>query len=481
MKSNYLLGVFLFLNLAIQAQVGIGTTNPDSSSALDIESTTGGVLVPRMTSAERIAIISPAVGLLVYDTDLKKQFIYNGSEWELQGTREARNNYKLIKSVGDLASELSAGGGSKYLLDPSTLYEINGTIVVDFPIELNGAYLKGEDSVEDRLFNASGGALFTGTTGGNLLRVTILGNGQPVFSINGTGSEDLLCISFNVVGASSVGALTNMGLVFFNTGQFLTNTTGLTVTNINSFFANLMLWNADNNGTFLKLNGNFNNLQVVNGRVVVDSGEIGIDVSSNPTISLNASMNGVELTGAGTRVKGYTSGSYPEYNFTNNWEVDCPGIPTETNDTAAGNFHNTNSLASGFVQTISNNTAVEVQGTGTFATDNLFRFSTTAGEGNNRLTYEGIDMRTFQVNASLSIRVTNAAGNFYAFVIAKNGSIVTESNAVVYITSDTQIQNVAINCVISLSKDDYIELHVQRLTGSGNDTLSVFSENLSVK
>lgn len=53
-----------------QDNVGIGTTTPDPSSVLEMKSTEKGVLVPRMTTAQRNAIPSPAEGLLVYDTDL---------------------------------------------------------------------------------------------------------------------------------------------------------------------------------------------------------------------------------------------------------------------------------------------------------------------------------------------------------------------------------------------------------------------------
>ncbi|GAL77218.1 hypothetical protein JCM19274_4931 [Algibacter lectus] len=81
----------------------------------------------------------------------------------------------------------------------------------------------------------------------------------------------------------------------------------------------------------------------------------------------------------------------------------------------------------------------------------------------------------------MSIRVDNAAGNFYAFVIAKEGVLVTESNAVVRIDSDLQIQNVSLNADIDLIAGESIEVYVQRLTGSGTDELAVFSENLSIK
>lgn len=51
------------------AQVGIGTTNPDVSSILDVKSTSKGFLPPRMTQSNRDGIATPANGLLIYCTD----------------------------------------------------------------------------------------------------------------------------------------------------------------------------------------------------------------------------------------------------------------------------------------------------------------------------------------------------------------------------------------------------------------------------
>lgn len=63
------------------ANVSIGTAAPVASAIFDITSTVRGVLFPRMTTAQKTAISSPATGLLVYDTTLNEFSFYNGSAW----------------------------------------------------------------------------------------------------------------------------------------------------------------------------------------------------------------------------------------------------------------------------------------------------------------------------------------------------------------------------------------------------------------
>jgi len=75
----------LLATTSLQAQsVGVNTNTPDASAALDVTSTTQGMLVPRMTKMQRDAINggSPATGLLIYQTDNTPGFyFYNGSAW----------------------------------------------------------------------------------------------------------------------------------------------------------------------------------------------------------------------------------------------------------------------------------------------------------------------------------------------------------------------------------------------------------------
>ncbi len=74
---------FCTIQISIAQSVGINTDGsaPNSSAMLDVKSTTKGLLIPRLTSAERAAIATPAQGLMVFDTDTKSFWFYDGTIW----------------------------------------------------------------------------------------------------------------------------------------------------------------------------------------------------------------------------------------------------------------------------------------------------------------------------------------------------------------------------------------------------------------
>lgn len=61
--------------------VGVGTTTPDGSSKMDLESITQGFLPPQMTTTQKNAIVSPKEGLHVYDLTLHQGSYWNGTTW----------------------------------------------------------------------------------------------------------------------------------------------------------------------------------------------------------------------------------------------------------------------------------------------------------------------------------------------------------------------------------------------------------------
>lgn len=77
---------FLLINIKVNAQVGVGTSSPDPSSMLDIESNSKGFLPPRMDTTARDGITTPATGLLIFNTSTNKLNYYNGTSWQIVQT-----------------------------------------------------------------------------------------------------------------------------------------------------------------------------------------------------------------------------------------------------------------------------------------------------------------------------------------------------------------------------------------------------------
>ena len=127
MKKTILLFITLFIVIMSYSQVGINTdgSDPDESAILDVKSTTLGLLIPRMTEAEKNAITLPATGLLVFQTNEITGFYFNkgtpvSPDWEILsgdnlGDHIATenldlSNYKIINlseptAAGDAATK----------------------------------------------------------------------------------------------------------------------------------------------------------------------------------------------------------------------------------------------------------------------------------------------------------------------------------------------------------------------------------------
>jgi alpha-tubulin suppressor-like RCC1 family protein len=104
--------------------IGVGTSAPNASSLMEMASTTKGVLIPRMTSAQRIAI-SPVESLIVYDTDLDDFMYYSASalDWKFltKSTSDSDNDSAAYfdKTLGDNTFRINTNGSEKLNLAPS--------------------------------------------------------------------------------------------------------------------------------------------------------------------------------------------------------------------------------------------------------------------------------------------------------------------------------------------------------------------------
>lgn len=470
-----LLLFFVLFPINSFSQVGIGTTDPDPSSILEMESTTQGLLTPRMTTVQRNAISSPAEGLMVFDTDESAFYFHDGTSWGVLEGEIKRDNYKLIKTEADLADELAAGGGTEYLLDTDFLYEINGTITLEAPINLNNAYVSGEDTNEDILVKATGD-LFAGETGGSIRGLTLKATAGNVFNLSTlVGSENLIFRDCVVLSSNSVGSITGFNLVFSSIIQYVNNNDGITYTNINELLLNNQGWSGNNGGTYETFVGTFNLIEKVSGFSTVPSGATGIDVSADPTVTEGVLLSTV-FSGAGTLVSGYSTGSYFGYKFNINWNVNCPGLKLETDNNATGDINLLASVGSGSETTFTGTgTSSRKKLVGNTSSNNLFRFTKT---GNNRIDYNGKKTRYFSISTSISFQGDNNK-TIFIFYIAKNGSVIEQTKVYRENGANQDVGAAAIVGTIELAPDDYIEVWVERYSGSGG--LLMVSLNLTAR
>lgn len=97
---QFILLLMLLMATSSYAQsVGINLDG-SSSAMLDVKATNKGMILPRMDSTQRNAIVNPAEGLMIYNTHKKKTNVYNGSAWKnIDGTTACLFNDRRSKGL----------------------------------------------------------------------------------------------------------------------------------------------------------------------------------------------------------------------------------------------------------------------------------------------------------------------------------------------------------------------------------------------
>ena len=145
MKKLLLSAAFIAASFTSIAQVGVGTASPDASAALEIESTTSGLLPPRMTTVERDLINSgaPAEGLTIYNTDTKCLELYNGTDWI------SVCSGSVVTTPSFPTTQVANGSGGTYTFMSHNL-GADTSLDPDIPVKgLNGDYYQWGKSAPD--------------------------------------------------------------------------------------------------------------------------------------------------------------------------------------------------------------------------------------------------------------------------------------------------------------------------------------------
>lgn len=348
-----------FLNVDGFGKVGIGTNTPVASALLELVSTNKGLLLPRMTSAQRIAIATPAPGLIVYQTNAPFGFYYfDGSVWQqlINTTAIAPQSWSLVGNTGTIDGTnfigttdnvpvtIRSNNINSARLDPANSnaffggYAGNATSAVG-----NSAF--GHQALSANTtgnFNSVVGynALQQNTTGahntsigGSSLQVNNAGNdntavGYGALSNNTTGNNNVsigtTSSNYNIVGSNNavVGAqayhynVAGTGATVFGTGaMYFANNTSTPFTNYNTAIGNGALRgsvdpsvNTGNNNTAL---GYYSLVVNTSGSFVTALGyEAGYGLNPNTTGDNNTFVGAYSGLGSATQRTNATAIGY---------------------------------------------------------------------------------------------------------------------------------------------------------------------------
>ena len=417
MKKALLLCILLSQVALCRAQsVGINATGalPDAKAMLDVASTTSGLLIPRMSTAQRDAIAAPAAGLQVYNLTTNTVDVFRGISWESTGFSAPTNSVVNVNSLADLP----APAGGVITLVPGKIYSFSGLVNLGTNcLNLNGAAARGNNPVGDGVLSAVGGAVLRSADQHVFLQnlLVVLGaNATTAYDFSdATGTKSCNLISGNnvkqtaaVTASAGVGQFSGFRAVILvqnyfdvNDGVKLTGAMGRLICGFN-LIGNILPGKVG--------------IELLPGLVVQD-----VDISNTHFIYTGTGQTGVKLdAGAavdfgrmttdmfrnvGTPIAGFNSGT-PGWQMQNNTGV--------TNSRPQGFLYmNNNAVTTGFSNTTD---YFKIQGATTLIRAERFTAA------NNQLTYIGKMPNSVKVSVVVGGKSPQANAD-YTIIVAKNG------------------------------------------------------------
>ncbi|MDB5202315.1 MAG: hypothetical protein JWQ27_1724 [Ferruginibacter sp.] len=445
-----------FLQYSKAQNIGINATGalPDTKAMLDVSSTTSGMLIPRMSSAERNAIATPPNGLEVYNTTTNNLDIYRGSGWI--PVAYADTSVILVRSLADLPAPVSAG----ITLDSTKTYSFSGLVnIAPNYINVNGAALKGTNPIRDGVMSTVSGAILRSTNMHvymeKLLVVNLTAATKAYDFSDNTGTRSCNIITGNNVkqttASAGVGQVSGFRAVVILQNYFDVSD-GIKVT-----------------GTMGRFISGFNLYGSITGTAIeflpalaVDD----IDISNNHFIytgatgvkfNVGATLNRGRMTS--NMIRGVTTPLSGFDSYTPAWEMQQNSGITNSRAFATAYMNDNVSVTN----LPANGTYYSLAGTATLV--NAKRF-TLAG---NKLTYTGLRPWPIRVFAVIGGKSPAALAD-YSICIAKNGTSIPFPNSSLGAMANGQGFQITLQSDVDMVTGDYIEIGVKR---NNNNTSNI--------
>lgn len=147
LKNNFLTICLVLMVFSLKAQVGIGTTSPDPSAILHLESNSKGFLLPRIaltSSSDVVTVSSPVAGLLIYNTGLGGLTPEGIYQWKSGG-------WKLIlDSTSPLGGDVTGGIESSIVSKIQNLPVSSVAPLVNQVLRFNGTQWEPSNDVSSQ-------------------------------------------------------------------------------------------------------------------------------------------------------------------------------------------------------------------------------------------------------------------------------------------------------------------------------------------
>jgi hypothetical protein len=414
------------------AQLGVGTTNPAASAALDVSSpgNNKGILIPRLSAAQKDAIANPAEGLLIYQTTAPIGFYYYaGTSW------------KWIANATDLSSVGNAATATKLAT----------------PRNINGVAFDGSADITVPAVT-SVSALTLGTSGTDLSSTVANGTTTPVITLNiptasatnrgalsaadwSTFNGKQNTITLTTTGTSGVATFASNTLNIPNYGStfsgYLPYTGATQAVNLGAFDLTVNSLSVGRGGGGIASNTAIGNAALLANTTGSDNTAIGANaLSSNTTGALNTANGSAALQ------KNMTGGS----NTANGTTALYSNTTGEANTAFGTSALFTNTTGASNTATGVNALLVNTTGSENIAIGRNALFANTTGTSNTAVGFRaGTINTTGTLNTFIGNNATASLNNLTNATAIGNGASVTADNTIQL--GNSSVLNLRVNAI----------------------------------